>query len=214
MLDTIVHWQFIFKQCEALECSQPKHDVGPLTSFGFLPHHGSKAPMWVFQTHHTTSRLFLDPLCVILVRSIGVLSAEICLRRKTYNYAHCSAQDVVSQRPLVVKIYVYTVVSQPPAMQMGDIMWSLRTFGLPFLSSPDAGLSEHFDGFTPTTLVRQILSQSLFWILRLNQSQTHLVVSYSWYWHPCLFKLWSLPFLSKPNQTNIIASKQMLEWPA
>ena len=152
---------------------------------------------WKQSTHvsisntHTTSRLFLDPLCVILVRSIGILyilcgenqSGEICLWRKTYNYAHCSAQDVVSQRPLVVKSYVYTVVSQPPAMQMGDIMWSLRTFGLPFLSSPDAGLSEHFDGSTPTTLVKQILRQSSFWILRLNQSHTRLVVGYSWYWH-------------------------------
>ena len=143
--------------------------------------------------HHVTA-IFGSTVCHISknwCRSIGILyilcgenqSEDICLWRKTYNYAHCSAQDVVSQRPLVVKSYVYTGVSQPPAMQMGDIMWSLRTFGLPFLSSPDAGISEHFDGSTPTTLVRQILSQSSFWILRLNQSQTRLVVGYSWYWH-------------------------------
>ena len=144
--------------------------------------------MWVFQTHHTTSRLFLDPLCVILVRSNGVLYILEKIKAKKFVCEEKLTIMLTAQlRMLFLKdlslLKVYTGVSQPPAMQMGDIMWSLRTFGLPFLSSPDAGLSEHFDGSTPTTLVRQILSQSSFWILRLNQSQTRLVVGYTWYWH-------------------------------
>ena len=63
--------------------------------------------------HHVTA-IFGSTVCHISknwCRSIGILyilcgenqSEDICLWRKTYNYAHCSAQDVVSQRPLVVK---------------------------------------------------------------------------------------------------------------